>query len=304
MTNILFLLTCLMMGAAFKRSGLLKGNAHEVINQVILYVCLPAATIIYVSEVRLNSHVLMPILMPWCLYAAGFFFFRIIGKLSQTHRHSEAVLIMTAGIPSISFLGFPIFELFYGAEGLRIGILMSQAGSFMVCATLGVITASYYASSKPSLKKIIRNVLGFPVFLTFILTIGMNIMEITVPPLAKEVLRKIAAPFSFLALFSVGLQIDLTGKRALLKHLYTGLVFKLLLAPMLVWLVVFQIAGQRGIIAEICVIGAALGPMNTAAIIATQYGMNPPLASAMVGIGLPLSLLTSLSVYYFLQCFN
>lgn len=304
MTNILFLLACLTMGAAFKKSGLLKGNAHEVINQVILYVCLPAATLIYGSEANLNRHVLMPILMPWCLYAAGFLFFKITGKLNRTHPHSEAVLIMTAGIPSISFMGFPIFELFYGAEGLRIGILMSQAGSFMVCATLGVITASYYASSTPSFKKILLNVLGFPVFLAFILAIGINLTGLAIPLLVREVLQKIAAPFSFLALFSVGLQIDLSGKRALLKHIYTGLGFKLLLAPVLAWLVLFPIAGQKGMVAEICVIGAALGPMNTAAIIATQYGLNPPLASAMVGIGLPLSLLTVLPVYYLLQWFN
>ncbi|WP_448519883.1 AEC family transporter [Rhodoflexus sp.] len=304
MTNLLFLFSCLTLGAAFKRSGLLKGNAHEVINLVILYVCLPAATLIYASEAQLSRHALIPVLMPWCLYATSFLFFKLTGKLNHTHRHSEAVLIMTAGIPSVSFLGFPIFELFYGAEGLRIGILMSQAGSFMVCATLGVITAAYYASGRPSLGKILINVLGFPVFIAFVLAIGINIMEVSIPSMLKELLQKIAAPFSFLALFSVGLQIDLSGKRALLKHLYTGLGFKLLLAPLLVWLALFQIGGQRGMVAEICVIGAALGPMNTAAIIASQYGLNPPLASAMVGIGLPLSLLTSLPVYYLLQWFN
>jgi hypothetical protein len=304
MTNILFLFSCLTLGAAFKRSGLLKGNTHEAINLMILYVCLPAATLIYASEVQLSRRLLIPVLMPWCLYVTGFLFFKLIGKLGHTNRHSEAVLIMTAGIPSVSFLGFPIFELFYGAEGLRVGILMSQAGSFMVCATLGVITASYYAADKPSLSKILLNIFGFPVFLAFILAIGINIAELSIPLIVKALLQKIAAPFSFLALFSVGLQIDLSGKRVLLKHLYTGLGFKLLLAPLLVWLVLFQIVGQRDMVAEICVIGAALGPMNTAAVIASQYGLNPPLASAMVGIGLPLSLLTSLPVYYLLQWLN
>jgi hypothetical protein len=217
------------------------------------------------------------------------------------HPHSEAVLIMTASIPSVSFLGFPIFELFYGSEGLRIGILMSQAGSFMVCATLGIITASYYASGTPSLRKILLNVLGFPVFIAFLIAIIINIMGMSIPPILKGAIQKIAAPFSFLALFSVGLQMDFSGKRALLKHLYKGLVFKLLLAPLLVWFVLFQICGQKGMVAEICVIGAALGPMNTAAIIASQYGLNPPLASAMVGIGLPFSLLTSVFIYYILH---
>lgn len=304
MTNIIFLFVCLLTGAAFRRSGLLRSNAHEVMNQIILYVCLPAATLLYASKAELNRTMLVPVLMPWGLYLTGLLFFKIIGTIKPIHKHSEAVLIMTAGIPSISFLGFPIFELFYGAEGLRIGILMSQAGSFMVCATLGVMTASLYASTEPSVKKILLNVLGFPVFLAFIVAIGLNIANIAIPALAREVLQKIAAPFSFLALLSVGYQMDFSGKRVLLKHLYAGLGFKLLLAPLLVWAILFPLAGQRGTAAEICVIAAALGPMNTAAIIAGQYGLNPPLASAMVGIGLPLSLLTALPVYYLLQWFN
>ncbi|MCS7019649.1 MAG: transporter [Cytophagales bacterium] len=304
MTNLLFLLVCLSLGAAFKRGSLLQGNAHMVINQLLLYVCLPAATLVYASEVRLNSQMLMPVLMPWCLYIIGFVFFKLVSKVNSFSSHSEAVLIMTAGVPSVSFLGFPIFELFYGTEGLRIGILMSQAGSFMVCATLGVITASYYAAAKPSLKTILANVLGFPVFIAFMIALAMNFLHLSFPVFVKEALQKIAAPFSFLALFSVGLQIDFIEKRDLWKQLCTGLCFKLLIAPLLVWLAIFPIAGQTGIVAEICVIGAALGPMNTAAIIAIQYGLHPQLASAMVGIGLPLSLFTCLPVYYLLQWFN
>lgn len=304
MHNLIFLLTCLLLGAAFRQSSLLKGNAHETVNQLLLYACLPAATLIYASEVHLSSQMLVPVLMPWGLYIASFLFFKILGKWQGMHRHSEAALIMTAGIPSISFLGFPIFELFYGEEGLRIGVLMSQAGSFMAFATLGILTASYYASSEPSLKTVLLNVVKFPAFPALIVALWLNLGQIPLPELLKAVLQKIAAPFSFLALFSVGYQINFAGKGVLLKYLFAGLGFKLFLAPVLVWFVIFFIAGQRGLVAEISVVGAALGPMNTAAIIASQYGLNPPLASVMVGIGLPLSLLTVLPVYYLVHYIN
>jgi hypothetical protein len=58
----------------------------------------------------------------------------------------------------------------------------------------------------------------------------------------------------------------------------------------LVFVLFVVILKQRGIIAEMCVLGAALGPMNTIAIIASNYRLNPTLAAQMVGIGIPLSL--------------
>ena len=41
---------------------------------------------------------------------------------------------------------------------------------------------------------------------------------------------------------------------------------------------------------DLCIVGAAIGPMNTAGTIADRYGLDPPLAAQMVGLGIPLSL--------------
>ena len=49
------------------------------------------------------------------------------------------------------------------------------------------------------------------------------------------------------------------------------------------------------------VVGAGLGSMNTATIIAINHRLNPPLASLMVGIGIPISIITSLIWYYFIN---
>lgn len=295
MTNIVFLLICLALGLLLKRVPALSKNAHLVINNLILYVCLPAATLLYTSSTRFNKAYALPILMPWVSFGVAFLFFQLLRRFLKFHRHSEAVLILTAGIPSVSFVGFPIFELLYGEEGMKVGVLMSQAGSFLVCSTLGIVVALYYAKAPSRAKKwtFLLDVLRFPTFIAFCIALIINLSGWTLPSLGVDLLRKLSAPFSFLALISIGMQIDFSDKSIDWRALGWGLGYKLMLAPALIFVVFVLVLKQRGIISEICVLGAALGPMNTVAIIASSYGLNPKLAAQMVGVGIPLSLITT-----------
>ena len=143
MTNVLFLLLCLVIGAALKKIPALSKDAPLVINNLLLYVCLPAATLLYTSTTQFNSNYALPILMPWVSFGGSFLFFQGIRRFVKFHPHSEAVLILTSGIPSVSFVGFPIFELLYGEEGMQIGVLMSQAGSFFFWSTIRLNNAGY-----------------------------------------------------------------------------------------------------------------------------------------------------------------
>ncbi len=294
MTNIVFLLVCLTLGVFLKRIPALSKDAHLIINNLLLYVCLPAATLLYTSSTRFNEAYALPILMPWISFGGAFLFFQALKRFLKFHRHTEAVLILTAGIPSVSFVGFPIFELLYGEEGMKIGVLMSQAGSFLVCSTLGIIVASYYANAESKANKwmFLLDVLRFPTFIAFCLALIINFSGLGLPDIVTGLLKKLAAPFSMLALISIGMQIDFRDKNIHWRALGWGLGYKLILAPLLITLLFVIILKQRGIIAEMCVLGAALGPMNTIAIIASNYRLNPALAAQMVGVGIPLSLVT------------
>ena len=92
------------------------------------------------------------------------------------------------------------------------------------------------------------------------------------------------------ALLTVGLQLQLAVPRARARLLALGLTYKLLLAPLVVAVVYVGLARQHGPAVNVCLLGAAIGPMNTAAILAERYNLNPPLAAQMVGLGIPLSL--------------
>ena len=299
MTNLILLFACLLLGIILQRLKGFPKDAHLVLNSFIIYVCLPALTLLYTTEIRFERSQILPILMPYLLFGFAFIFFKIIAPIAQFDCSTTGALTLTAGISSISFVGFPIFELLFGKEGLQMGVLMSQAGSFVVCGTLGIFTASYYSSAEVSGKKIVKDILQFPPFLAFCIAVFLNILNFHFPVWSVDILRKMGSPFSILALTSIGLQISFNREDLQIKPLLYGLFYKLLLAPLLIFIGYIIIIGDHSLVGKISVIGAALGSMNTATIIAINYGLNPKLATQMVSISIPLSFI-NVGIWYLL----
>ena len=290
MTNLVLLLVCLAAGAALRHWQVVPPGAHAVLNQVLLAVLLPALTFLHLAEAQFDQRFLLPMLMPWLIFGVGWAFFAAVGKWLALPRGTVGALILTGGISSVSFVGFPIFELLYGKAGLEMGLVMSLAGSILICVTLGVVVGSWYGAARPSWRAMGANVLRFPPFLAFVLAVGANVLGYRHPALVRGVLEKLSAPFPVIALLSVGLQLQLAVPKSRARLLSIGLVYKLLLAPVLVWAVYRGLAQQHGPAVDLCIVGAAIGPMNTAGTIADRYGLDPPLAAQMVGLGIPLSL--------------
>ena len=64
------ILLMLGLGMALGRTTLLPANASETLNLVVLYVCLPAAVLLYVPSLRMQWSLLGVALTPWILMGA------------------------------------------------------------------------------------------------------------------------------------------------------------------------------------------------------------------------------------------
>jgi len=290
MTNLVLLLLCLGTGALLRRAQLVPLGAHAVLNQLIIVLLLPALTFLHLAEARFDQRFVLPVLMPWLIFGVGWLFFAAVGRRLGWPRGTVGALVLTGGISSVSFVGFPIFEALYGTTGLELGLVMSLAGSVLVSVTLGVVVASWYGAARPSWRGVGANLLGFPPFLAFVAALAAQAVGYRHPALVRGVLEKLSAPFPVVALLSVGMQLQFAVPAGRGQLLAWGLGYKLLLAPLVVWAVYVGLARQHGPAVDLCLLGATIGPMNTAAVIADRYGLDPPLAAQMVGLGIPLSL--------------
>jgi malate permease and related proteins len=299
MSNIILLFLCMLIGIALRRYGRVPDNAHAAINGFIINVSLPALTLLQIHGVKLRPTLAYAVAMPWLLFAIAAMFFWSISKLLQFSPATTGGLILVAGLGNTSFVGLPMIETFYGAGGMPIGILIDQLGTYLVLSTLGIAVAALFSSGTASGGGILWRVCTFPPFIA--LFASLLLLPVTYPDWLIAVLRRLGDTLAPLALVSVGLQLRLDQLGGIKLPLSIGIVFKLLLGPALVMLVYVGLLRADGNVVQITLFESAMGPMIGASIVAIQHGLNPPLITLLVGIGITASFLSLPLWWYVLQ---
>lgn len=292
MSDLLLIPVCIIVGALLIRIKAFPQDSYKVINSLIIYVCLPALTLYYVPQIDVSSQLIFPAAVIWIMFLLAAAFFIFAEKIFKWDKRTTGALILTGGLANTSFVGFPVLMALFGEEGLKIGVVIDQAGSFLVLSTLGIIAASIYSTGTFSLEKIIWGILTYPSFFALLISIVMIIIGIKHNEISSSILSKLGTPTIILALISVGMQLNPKLDKLLWKELASGLAFKLLLAPLIIFVFYLYVFKLNGLIFKVTIIETAMAPMVMGSVLASQYELNPKLANLMVGIGIPLSAVT------------
>lgn len=292
MANFALIFVCLGGGFLLSRlratpKGMARGLSHYVV-----YVALPAVTAAAIHE--LSAFSLFPVLMPWLTLLVCLILVLLLGPRLGWSRATMGAVILCAGFGNTSFVGFPFIEALYGAAGLKVAVLADQPGSFLALSTVGLVVIAVASGRAVSATAIVRKMVTFPPFIALLLALALR--PVGFPEVVKEVLEKLGATLVPVALVSVGLQLQprLSQVRRRAVALIYGLVYKLVVAPLLIWLLYVVLLHAQGLETRVSVVEAAMAPMVTGAILASEYGLDPELASLLVGVGIPLSLATGL----------
>ena len=292
MSNFLMLLTCLAAGVALRHWRKVGENAHQPLNAFIVHVALPAVTLRTLHDFRFEPGQLVPILMPWLLFAVGALLFWAIGRAMSLSRAQIGALTLVGGLGNTSFVGLPMIETLHGTDGLGLGLLIDQLGSYLALSTLGVVAAAWYAAGpQAGHREMIRRVVTFPPVIA--LAVAIAARPLPFPAALDAALGRIGDTLAPLALLSVGLQLRLDAIRENARALAVGLGYKLVLAPALVVAILLLLDARADTTAHVSVIEAAMPPMIGAGIVAAQSNLAPRLVSTMIGVGIPLGLFTA-----------
>lgn len=298
MDQFILLFTCLLIGLSLQWVSTFPQNAHLTLNQFIIYVCLPAVAFYYIPNIKIDRTLLLPIGVAWITFAGSFIFFSILSRIFNWSKSLTGCLIITAGLGNTSFIGFPVIESLYGKEGLATAVILDQTGSFLVLSTLGIATAAYYSRGANSNGiDILKKIILFPPFIAFIIALMMIPFDLHVEGSLKFVLEKLGNIITPLAMVSVGLQLKIERKSQHWKFLGLGLLYKLILTPVIIYILYVLMLNQKGSLVQICIMEAAMASMITATIVSAAHGLKPRLSSMMIGFGIPLSGLTLLIWY-------
>lgn len=291
MSPLVLLIVCFIVGLGLQRAPGLPSDMPRSLNAFIIWVCLPALVLLHVPRLDVHWALAVPIVTPWLICLLSIPLFSLLARVFGWSRATVGALILTGGLGNTSFVGLPMIEAFYGPEALGLGLLIDQFGSFIALSFIGLPVAAIAAGANPDLRTILRRIVLFPPFVALLLAFAIRGIG-PLPDIALDVLERIGGALAPLALVSVGMQLRLGALRDRAGRLAAGLGYKLLLAPALVLVLLSALPGLDDTVRGVTVLEAAMAPMITGSIIATEHRLDPELAALMVGVGIPLSFLT------------
>lgn len=305
--NFVLIFLCLGLGILLRRTQKFPEKSPQAFNAFVIWISLPSLILVQIPKLfkttPLSMEILIPLSMAWILLILSFVVFYSLGKYFRWPPTVTGALVLTAGLGNTSFVGLPILESFFGPESMRIGVLVDQPGTFLALSTLGLFIAALFspqAGREFEIKEAILNILRFPPFIALIVAGLWFVSGIDQPAELVTVLERLSSTLVPLALVAVGFQLRVS--RAVLhrqwKPLLCGLSFKLFFAPLFFIFLYAFIFSSHSFITRVTILESAMAPMITASVVAEEFGLNSELASLMVGIGIPLSLL---SVYLWNQ---
>lgn len=290
MENFVLTISFLLMGMGLRRLPHFPKDTAQVLNLFAITLSLPALVLLKVPQMHFSPDLLVPVVMPWAMLAISALMIILLGKLFRWEKESIGVLLLLIPLGNTSFFGIPMVQAFFGEAGIPYAVLYDQLGSFLALATYGaVILALYGSGGKPTMTSVITRIVGFPPFIALILALACG--SLTFPAPVQSLLNALSATLVPVVMVAVGFQLSLRLSPEVLKPLGTGLIIKLVVAP-LIALLACRLLGLNNLAAQVAVFEAGMPPMVSAGAMAIMAGLSPRLTAALIGLGIMFSFFT------------
>ena len=290
MSNFLLIGLCISAGILFRYFKTLPEGAHRAINTWIIYLALPAVSLKYLPYIVWNKTLLLPVLSPILVWLLGWLYIRLLSKPLNTNPSTISGITLTTSLSNTSFIGFPLVMAYFGEQHIGTAVICDQI-TFILLSTVGIIEALRAQGSEHiSVCAILKKVLRFPPFLGCLVALSIpHYIDISI---FNPLFDKLASTVGPLALFSIGLQLQIKGWTRAIKTISASLLFKLFLAPLAVYILTLLLK-INGSIAQISIFEMAMPPLLTASVIADEYQLNPKLINLVISIGILCAFITT-----------
>ena len=290
MNAFLLLFICFALGIVVARFAKTPPGIVPGLNWWVLNVALPSLVLDLVPRLHFNWQLWFLIIPMWCVFLGAWALCALFGHWLEWSRERIGALTLVAGLSNSAFTGYPLIEALRGKEGLALAVIADQLGCFPALAAGGIAVAAWYSGGKPQPAAIAKRIVTFPPFLALMVGCVVGALGGWPAPLSSA-FERLGATLSPLALFSIGMQLTLQLSREQFGVVGFALAWKLAVAPLLVFATGVTF-GIHGTVLAVVVLQAGMSPMISAAILADQYGLEPRVANATLGVGILVSLLT------------
>jgi predicted permease len=295
-TQIVIVLVAFGIGVLLARTGRLGPGASDLLNRLVIDVCLPATILRLVPRMRLEPSLAVLAAMPWLLALAAAGITWAAGRLLRLDAGLRTAMFVCLALANTSFLGYPLVGALRGQQALPLAVVYDQLGTFVMLAIVGPVvtaTAGRAAGEPVRARTVLRGIVTFPPFVALVL--ALLSMPWRQPAWLDQTLAAFAGILVPLAMIAVGLRLRLAPPRPVAAFT-VGLVAKLVLMPLLALLLVLALAaaGLRvaPLVRDVAVLQAGMPSMISAGAVVMAAGLAPETVAAWVGWGLLAALVT------------
>lgn len=291
MNEVMIILVCLAIGVLLRLSGRLPDNTPKVLGGWVINVALPAMALRRVHDVDVDASWVLAAATPWIgVLLAIALLLPLSRKLGWTRQRIGALLLV-AGWGNTSFVGLPMIAAFAGSQWLGLGMFIDLFGSYLALSILGIAIATVCSGDAYSWRSVGMRIITFPPFIAIVIAIATNHLDR--PEWLETLFSTLAATLTPLALAAVGYSLRLDHLAGRLAPLSVGLGYRLALAPAAIMAMYALLGGLDDSVARVAIFEMAMPPMLGASIIALDHDLEPDLVVLLIGIGVPLSLITA-----------
>ena len=251
--------------------------------------------------IRIFIEAKLPEGLPWGYWIAYFLGVAVVWAVGQTisaylfHRRlREAVIHGFASSQSnVVLLGIPLVLSAYGEAGaVPLFLLIAVHLPLMMIAATVMIEGGEVGLSAPALKRFAWNMATNPILIAFFIGMLARYADVSLSGVPKTVIDMIAASAVPCALFALGLALHRYGIAGDLALSVVIATLKLMLLPLVVWLLVRYVFQLSPVYAGVAVVFAAMPSGVNSYLLAARYKAGVVTAASVVSLSSAASLFT------------
>jgi len=292
----------ILAGVAFARGGLISRTAEAGLMEFVLRVGIPALLFRTMVDARPPGGETLRL---WGVYfgalAAIWLLSALVTRfLLRRPKEDQPMIGMSSSFGNIVLLGIPVVLSTHGAEAATpVAVITSiHTALLWLAATLHVEAVSEHGqtSTRALLSELGQNLLTNPIILAVLAGTLWRQTGIGLGEAPRTMLDMLAQAGVPCALFALGLSLRDFSIRGQVPTLAALLMLKLVLFPLLVWVLAFWVLPLDPLWASVAVLFAACPTGVNAFILAKQYGRVINSTSGVVALGTALSVGTMTAI--------
>jgi predicted permease len=276
-------------------TGLLRERVAEGVSDYVYTIAIPLLIFRTLAEARL------PDVSPWGYWGVYFFGAAVAWAAAQTlsvfafGRPTREAIVhgLTSAQSNIVLVGIPLVLSAVGQAGAVPLILLVAVNLplMMLAATL-MMEGSGGGLSRAALLSVARNLATNLILIGFAVGLAAQLLEIRPGGAPKAIIDMIAQSAVPCALFAMGLALRRYGVLGDISMSSVVTALKLLVHPLVVWLLVTFVVPIPPVFATVAVLFAAMPCGINAYLLAERYRVGVPAAAGAVTLSTSLSVLT------------